>query len=487
MNRGRRRSIPLPIRRSVGRVVRRLPAPRDEAMLAALQSALDFARGRQPYIGHVGEQLHVEAGWRLVNAYEQLGIRDARQVFRAEIESSVEYARCSVSNLAPWDSGTGSLDVYEIDSNRVRFRRTMDFVLPGDRVFDVGFGKGYLGGLLLRDADVEAYHGIDVVPEYVEIFERMRNANDLAGENVSIKLGNLYELRRSDIEEAGATLVICCEVLEHVPDAEKALTTLAAALPKGTDLLFSVPLHGRLESVWGHLSVFDVSRLKAMLAAAGLVPHYVEPVANTWTFVVASRSSAPSYRIRNSKPSPSIVPDTLDPLYEFVDVDPDDFELVVDEAIIQGSMGSSDRVVELEVAHNSPDEGSGQIGVEFPVSGLRAIRLEIGFRDFEGVEKVMVRGFSGREQTVGWLWNVNRSHWTSRKSRRFALRPGQSAPPFYCLERRPPAQWREAGSKVDMLQILLQVSAGSPRLTIRVGYLPAKDPSPDQQGVTREF
>src|SRR5699024_2685891 len=79
---------------------------------------------------------------------------------------------------------------------------------------------------------------------------------------------------------------------------------LADVLPEGADLLFSVPLFGRLESVWGHLSVFDVARLKRMLAGAGLIAHHVEPVANTWTFVVASKSSEPSERVRQARSRP---------------------------------------------------------------------------------------------------------------------------------------------------------------------------------------
>ncbi len=108
------------------------------------------------------------------------------------------------------------------------------------------------------------------------------------------EIGDLYDLTRDRLDELGATFVICCEVLEHVPDAEKALKVLADALPDGAELLFSVPLHGRLEGVWGHVSVFDAARLKQMLDGAGLYAHHVEPLANTWSLVVASR--APSRR-----------------------------------------------------------------------------------------------------------------------------------------------------------------------------------------------
>jgi hypothetical protein len=110
----------------------------------------------------------------------------------------------------------------------------------------------------------------------------------------------VYALERIEVAATGATVVVCCEVLEHLSDPEKALRALADALPDGADLIFSVPLYGRLEAVWGHCTVYDVARLRSMCEAAGLYVHHVEPLANTWNYVVASRGPEPSARVREA-------------------------------------------------------------------------------------------------------------------------------------------------------------------------------------------
>ncbi len=80
-------------------------------------------------------------------------------------------------------------------------------------------------GLKIRGADVDS-----------SIVE-MANRNALAaGYGAPFSVRNIYDLQAS---EAAAELVICCEVLEHVPDPVVALDCLARlARPY---LLVSVP------------------------------------------------------------------------------------------------------------------------------------------------------------------------------------------------------------------------------------------------------
>src|SRR5690606_12630269 len=115
-------------------------------------------------------------------------------------------------------------------------------------------------------------------------------------------------------------------------------------LPPQSDLLFSAPLHGRLESVWGHVTVFDVHRLRSMIKRARLVVHHVEPVANTWVMVVASRERAPSQRVlRQSSRPPRNVSRPLVHTYDFVDIDPKEItsvrygDTVAEARIVGGS------------------------------------------------------------------------------------------------------------------------------------------------------
>ena len=87
-------------------------------------------------------------------------------------------------------------------------------------------------------------------------------------------------------------IALCFEVLEHVPNAESALRTIVDSLPEGCEIAFSVPLHGRLEEVFGHLSIFDAQRVAAMTEAAGLDLVSAEPLCNRWTLVVGRKRPA---------------------------------------------------------------------------------------------------------------------------------------------------------------------------------------------------
>jgi hypothetical protein len=78
-----------------------------------------------------------------------------------------------------------------------------------------------------------------------------------------------------------------------VPDAEKAVAAIADSLPTGCLLAFSVPMYGRLEAVFGHLSIFDADRIDAMVRAARLEVVSAEPLANRWSLVVTRKIDAP--------------------------------------------------------------------------------------------------------------------------------------------------------------------------------------------------
>lgn len=453
-------------------LVRRLPPPRDEAALTVLRGARALLKGTTPtasaaayakeqWIREVekiapsaepggarpvdsestdpAERSAVRAGWQLVDAYERLSLRAAKRVFGHELDAWYEYARSTVPNLKPW-KGASALRVDESDGNRLRFRRTMDFVRPGERVFDVGFGRGYLAGLLLRDRALAAYHGIDIVPRHITATQSMLEANGFTEADVDLRMGDVYELTPEQVAASGADLVICCEVLEHVPDPEKALQALANALPPGTDLLFSVPLHGRLEHVWGHATVFDVARLKAMIGAADLVVHHVEPLANTWTIVVASRNRRGSPRVRDASARPPVnvsVPLTTE--RDFVDVPA------------------------------SAISGDKQRSCEFAVRGLAALRLELKMIDFSHVLEVDVDVYTGSRRVGRWSWQPRREDvatTTKPVSRRFALRPGESSATFQAVS------FADLGA-ADRVAVTLSVKPGhTAEFDLRAAYLP---------------
>lgn len=471
-------------RRAVRRAVRALPSPRDESAVAVLRSLRAFIRGtaapvahtppkavragRQPTTGLAGrwvrvtqaetptdppldrepadpaEAAAVRAGWLLIDAYERLSIHSAKRIFGHEIKAWDDYTDDTILKLKSPD-GRIMVDIEESKTNRLRYRRTMDFAHEGDRVFDVGFGRGYLAAQLIGGRGVARYHGIDIVDTWVEEAHRLVEANGLASADIVLEAGDLFALTPEKIGATDANLVICCEVLEHVDDAELALRILADALPPGADLLFSVPLHGRLEHVWGHASVFDVARLKQMLDGAGLYAHHVEPLANTWSLIVASRDPAPSARVRDASARPAVRASV--PLVRerrFVDLRADQ---------ISSAGGGAGQAVVAPISETAVTcHLTATGGLSFPVRGLESLRLAFDFIDCEGATRFDVIARVGSKKVMSWSWTPD-AELRAKGTRRVWFRPGEASTGFVA---GPYGRMLE----VDSVEVIARVPAG---------------------------
>jgi SAM-dependent methyltransferase len=98
-------------------------------------------------------------------------------------------------------------------------------------VHEVGCGEGHLSMLLAGDG--LWVRGCDLAPGAIEAARRQSHARGL---DIPFVLADLYDL---EPERHGAPLVLCCEVLEHLPDPQRALAVLARlARPH---LIVSVP------------------------------------------------------------------------------------------------------------------------------------------------------------------------------------------------------------------------------------------------------
>ena len=484
-----------PVRRSVAKAVRSLPSPRDEAALTALRGVRAPVTGapsadgapavprpsppaakalagrwvravtpqppadvidREP--GDAREAAAVRAGWLLIDAYERLSTKAAKQVFGHELDAWNRYVDDTIVNLKS-PEGRILVDVEESRTNRLRYRRTMDFALPGDRVFDVGFGRGYLAAQLIRERGVARYHGIDIVDTWVEASYELLRANGLEHADIALEAGDLFDLTKDRVAATGANLVVCCEVLEHVEDAELALKVLADALPDGADLLFSVPLHGRLEQVWGHLTVFDVARLKAMLDGAGLYAHHVEPLANTWSLVVASRDPQASDRVRDASSRPAVRASTpLVAKRRFVDLARTD--LVPSDARPGATIVPGDPQPDVMFS------ATGTSGVRFPVrGGLASLRLAIDLADAEDVTRVDVVAGAGGTEVTSWSWKPSTSR-PGKGRRRVWFRPGEASDGFVA------GPYRRM-SDVDHVEVVVHLPTGrTATYGLSAAYLP---------------
>lgn len=126
--------------------------------------------------------------------------------------------------------------------------------------FEVGCGEGHLS-LRLAQRGI-AVHGMDLDAGVVA---EANQASVAAGYGELFKAGSVYDLAPKSIS---ADLLLCCEVLEHVPDPERALDTLA-----GQDVrhwIFSVPR----EPIWRALNMARGKYLGALGNTPGHIQHW---------------------------------------------------------------------------------------------------------------------------------------------------------------------------------------------------------------------
>ena len=122
---------------------------------------------------------------------------------------------------------------------------TVDFsrvtVKPGGRILDIGCGSGRhtcaayrMKGARVTGADLN-------LQDLQEARERL-NFHDQLGEHG----GGMWSLSAADVTrmpfpDACFDLVVCSEVLEHIPDHEKAIREIIRVLKPGKPLVVSVP------------------------------------------------------------------------------------------------------------------------------------------------------------------------------------------------------------------------------------------------------
>jgi SAM-dependent methyltransferase len=381
--------------------------PSADGQLTAEQAAREYA---------AFEGVAVRAGWDLVDVLDRLGEGQSRRLLAARWDA--ERARpgpdlCSLRTGRHMPPET--LQSYRSASNQARFRRTLDFVAPGERVFEIGLGRGYSAGLFLTAGAASAYHGIDLLDENVVATQEVLDLNDL-GARAELVQRDLYMLDRAEVEAFGADLVVCCEVIEHVPDPERAVAVLGDALPDGVELLISVPLLGRLENVWGHAAIFTADRTRAMVEHAGLVVHDVSVVDNTWAFALCSREGAASSRAARAARAVADLPPAR-PSGE--DEPPREFQAVDLAAADIGPSVWTKRVATQVVGYTADgllcefeaeqQEGSSPAssygGVRIPATSPKGIRLELALDDIDAASAFYVDAMAGGRRVARWKWD----------------------------------------------------------------------------------
>ncbi len=130
-------------------------------------------------------------------------------------------------------------------------------------VHEVGCGEGHLS--LMLAAEGLSVRSSDLSPEMVSEAERRAAARGLA---LPVRVADLYQLEPA---RDGAELVLCCEVLEHLPDPARALRTLARlARPY---VIVSVPR----EPLWRALNLARGRYWRALGNTPGHLQHWSTP------------------------------------------------------------------------------------------------------------------------------------------------------------------------------------------------------------------
>lgn len=132
------------------------------------------------------------------------------------------------------------------------------------RIFEIGCGEGQLLGVL-NDNGYEI-SGMDLDEESVQM---SRDNLDTVIENGHslISQGNLYDISKDDDRIAGKML-ICCEVLEHVPDPELGVKLISEC----TDEYFIVSVPH--EPIWCMLNMARGKYIKSFGNTPGHINHW---------------------------------------------------------------------------------------------------------------------------------------------------------------------------------------------------------------------
>lgn len=116
-------------------------------------------------------------------------------------------------------------DLPEMEATKQLVEMVSEVYQSGMRLLDVGCNTGhYLRGLRRLDADI-SYVGVDAYPHYIEKAREIHADNP----NASFKTCDIMKPLPAELQ---SDIVICCNVLVHLPDYRKALHNLIESTGK---------------------------------------------------------------------------------------------------------------------------------------------------------------------------------------------------------------------------------------------------------------
>jgi 2-polyprenyl-3-methyl-5-hydroxy-6-metoxy-1,4-benzoquinol methylase len=430
----------------------------------------------------------VTLGWRWaqITALEHLGPHLGAAVTARWRRRAAAQARRVVRPLEHWEGiPEKSYRTYQADGNVVRIKRILDHLEPGERVLDIGIGFGYVGGVLLRDGRIAYYCGTDLKERLLDSARSMLAVNGLDHVPHHLEVLNVYDLTTGFVERHDPSVVLLLEVLEHLDDPVGALEKVVSSAPPGMRVVFTVPILGRLEGVWGHRWVFDARGLQSVCGEAGLAIEHVEPVHNVWTLVVArtDRRRLGERRRASSGRGVSRLPSLLwpgprsRPVHSFSDLPTNRSAASYRRSGDTAQVALDPRRIGLRCSASVPEdaEAPGTAGVRLAIARPLLLRLELSVKPPEGVLAVYVTGHdrTGRRR-LQWRWGGSGRRPSGRRMTH-VLKQGRRSRMFAAKRGGDPAdvEWVEVWMELEpgaraslMLHRAAYVGAGEERSAI---------------------
>ncbi len=182
----------------------------------------------------------------------------------------------------PWYMGLGRL-LYGVQSCSTCQRKLINHsikllhVKKGDHVLDIACGRGGSTFMLCHSTQAASVHGIDLLPENIEIAQRIFPACD----GLTYQQGDAQNL---EFPDESFHKVMCCEAAFHFPDRGKFLSEAERVLKPGgrlvvVDFVWRTPKHrecrkhelGKIvRKVWEWDDMSSECEYRSMAASAGL-------------------------------------------------------------------------------------------------------------------------------------------------------------------------------------------------------------------------
>jgi ubiquinone/menaquinone biosynthesis C-methylase UbiE len=124
---------------------------------------------------------------------------------------------------------------------RIIVREALRHSDPHSRILDAGCGYG-IYSLSLADNGRQTISSIDLTPERIAALERMKLEQPTLMGPISLEVGSVTNLPFGDNT---FDLVICSEVIEHVPDDHEAARELLRVTKAGGTMIISTPYNSR--------------------------------------------------------------------------------------------------------------------------------------------------------------------------------------------------------------------------------------------------